>query len=455
VVQKTVSSYLKSALFLGLFIGPSLSLASQMAIHIEARPRIETTDSRASRSCRGTHAVQFTSLSSGARINSQGEYEAIADTKTVWTRPKEWLDIAKKIFRDWVDVHKYTTSDKIPNLAKLDSELSPLRTSYIFFETSAEDRAGLRMFDGSTKVFKSFEEWPRASETDHRLPIERLDPDLKLPERENPNSYVVELGLLDVTQNVSQGMRWVFSKAAFALDDHYNNGEFVNFGRTNVADKLKVKVYAQTREEQVATFERFGLKPVLDSNGAPTRLRTGLILLSANAGDFISKNYLHQHIPSLKNEPGQRAWSESNFREQAKLHHEDMRRLESLPLDITSPHELPEMRAAMIRLLSSARTFPAYSQAQGERLVLFLRTYFRVVNAMPPGLRAKNWNSIKRTILHAMSQSDPQAAYLVLWMHFGRPTSGWSNQIPMNQFEARFYQNMPILQNLPFGAVTD
>jgi hypothetical protein len=420
--------------------------AGKMAIHIESMPIPRQTGIK--RICLNAQTESFLSISFGAQITESGRFEAIQNRESTMGRTDRVNSVTAGIFKDWVEVHGYTTADKAQNLVRLDRELSPMRTTYISYETSAEDRVGIRIFDGSTRVLKSFEEWKRASQTDHRLPIERLDTDLILPERKNENSYLVELGLLDVTKNVSQGMRWAFSKVALYLDYHYNDGDYLNFGRTQISEKLGATVYAQTREEQVVLFGRFGLKPVLDAEGKPIRLKTGLILLSASAGEFVRLNYIHQHIPDLK---GQEPFPEAMIREQMKYHHQDMQDLESKKVRIGSLAELQDVRGALIRVLQSAKTDMPYSEKHSMRLVLFLRTYFQVINSVPESWRGPHWRKVRRSILHSLQQADPQAAYLVFWINLQASLGNMPSSINGADMEKDFYQNMPIPRDLPFG----
>lgn len=424
---------------------PANTGAGVLALQLQAEPVQQK--SMIGKACAKLHTVVFRSQLISFRVDTTGQFLPGVENWIGDAKAKQWIDIPNKILSDWQNVHQYTTPEKIEALRFFDQSLSPLRTSYSLFESGA-DRAGIRVFDGSTHIYKDGFVWGEASRTDSRLPIERIDKDLKLPERESGNARIVEIGLLDVTSNVSQGMRWAFGKVAQYLDNTHNRMSFMAFGKVKDAQDRKLKVYAQTRKEQVALFERFGLLPVLDAQGDMVILSSGLVLMAADGGTFIQKNFIHQILPQMKDQK-QEGWSLQGTLAQMKAQHDYMNGLDANKLQITSRQELVDMGAAMIRLLDSARTYSPGSQGHGERLTLFLSTYFRVINSLPVEMRSRHWEQMRMTLLHVLSQADPQAAYLTLWMHFN-PDKIQGSVTP--DFEARFFQQMP---NIPtyFGEI--
>lgn len=401
-------------------------------------------------SCRKAQTLQFSSAVYGAEISDSQGYQPILRTETMVGRTKEWATTAYKVFQKWVAVHRYTTADKISSLMALDQSLSPARTNYFLFESGA-DQVAIRMFDGSQQVSHHGKVWEEGSLTDRRVPLERQDPGLELPERKRPNHQIVELGLLESTKNVSQGMRWAFSQIARAIDAKFNLLEYTTFGRSIIPKIRGLKIYAQTRPEQVEMFARFGLLPVLNTDGTPKKLKSGLILLAADPEVFLQKNFSLDTNPRLKTEADQE-WVHVKLQEVHHLRIAHNLEVERKSVDLSTPQELVDIAQSMQRLLSSASRETPYSDAQQGKLALFFETYLRVNSYMPPHLQNKNWQTVRFSILHAMSQANPFAAYL-MYYHFmnGRARGSDLNE----QAEAKFFLKMPVLEHIPFGSIVD
>lgn len=352
-----------------------------------------------------------------------GRYSSYVERIPTAGRSPEVNAIVDNILYDWEKIHGYTHADNIKMLRARDRSLAPLRTSYLQYQNSEDvhapfsqiKRMGLRIYDGSDRIFRFGQEWEEASSAYNISPLEMSDPQFNYPGRTpDQDFYYWELGLLSVNPELMGGIQSAFNQVAIQLDYHYNGSDFKFFGQTSEIRERHMMIFAQTREAQIPTFRKYGLEPVLDDHGQPRKLGSGLFLIAAPASRFIELNFGYHYFASdKKNGPyyDSEAMKKLIVQRQKETLWLDQQRIEN----IRSLKDVSFYYADLLKLRDELILLPQNHPKREELAMIFIGSYLRLVNSIPPAFLAPGWPNPRKAILASMTAATFVDAYLHLY----------------------------------------
>ncbi len=358
--------------------------------------------------------------------DSQRQYNSYVERIPTAGRSPEVDNVVNNILYDWENVHGYTTAQNIAMLRDRDKKLATLRTTYLihqFAENSTTDffntkRMGLRVYDGSTRILRYGQEWQEASASRNVSPLELSDPNFDYPGRAQrlaagKDFYYIELGLLSVNPELMGGIQSAFNQVATQLDFHYNDAGFKFFGKTTEIQSHEMMVFGQTREHQLETFRKYGLEPVLDKNGQPIKLGSGLYLIAAPASRFIELNFGYHYFASPR--------SEGPYYDSEKMKAvTQQRQKETLWLDqqrlapMNSTADVRYWYRLVVNMRDELINLPPRHPEREHKAMLFVGTYLAFVNSVPAQFHPPNWQSPRKLILASMTALTFVDAYIHL-----------------------------------------
>ena len=371
---------------------PAAFAASGFARIIEAQP-IPWMGSRACFKAM-SNPLEFQIVESIHNFSGVRTEEPTQSRRITTERAPEIDPIVERVLKDWVDQRDFT-ADQAKLLAARDNQLDPRRTSYVHLET--DGRPGIvRVFDGSSEVLSGGKKWIEASEASSTTPIEIGAEGFVLPERKNPNrpAYLVELGLLDVDRQLKAGVETALSHVAERLDRDYNDGEYFIFGRTKLIEQRAMMIYAQTRPNRVAPFQKYGFEPVMttDAGGAsvPFEVSRNLVLLKMTAGDFLKVHLTGKAFAGLKRDPAE-PFDPAKVAEFRRVVAERVEHIEKRILPIRSFDDVQKVGRSIFELYLTARLLKGRSLERARAAQAFIDGYLMMVNSIPAHLRNPDW----------------------------------------------------------------
>lgn len=400
--------------------------------------------------CKALFAKTFTLTTKSYQAGAGGSFTPSYNQSITADRPEAFNQIADKILKSWSQIHAYTSAENITILQQRDRNLDPMRLAYFNFENEMGESIGIRIFDASDIVYRQSRPWKEVDPVTSQAPLEISKPGFQLPGRDSKKPFfALELGLLNADPGLARGTEFAFTQVAEFLDVHYNGSEFTFFGHTEKAEKLNMMVYAQTRSHQVAFFEKYGLKPIIqkleDGSEAPIEVTPGMILIGATTKDFLHRNFGKRIFANSKGSSGKPA--EINMQEMIKHNQEYLRKIDQKRMTFTNLADYYTIAQKLHYLLSVAKEDPLYSETQGQRLTIFFQLYLETINSLPESLRdQESWENLRTIILYSLTQSDPQAAYYYFYTNMIRNHS----QITFDaKAEKKFFQIFPLLPSIP------
>lgn len=415
-------------------------------MHPEPANRIEIDNK-----CKSLFTAPYVLKSYSYKSNSAGQLVPTISSVAKLGRPDEYDKVDEKILQSWAQVHSYTTPEKIKMLKDRSRDLDHLRTSYFYYQNEAGDSIGIRVFDASTEVYFQGEKWTDISASTSKAPLEISLPGFLLPGRADAKKFFAwELGLLNADPSLAKGTELAFTQVAMRLDTAYNDEGYTFFGSTQTVAQLKMKIFAQTRLAQVPFFEKYGLKPVMkrgaDGIERPIELTPGMILIAADAQDFITINFGLRLFANRKSES--QRYDEKSMMDHIKHNQEFLRQLDQNKLEISSLDELSQISLKLIDFLKNTKRFPAWSEYQSQNLNLFVTSYFRLINSIPEKWRSSSWKNMRHLLLRALTQSSPQLAYYYLYSGLSIGTSDQFSKTYDPAQEKNFFENLPLMDRL-------
>ncbi len=403
--------------------------------------------------CQAALSPKFDTVKISYAHSPSGEFSPSLSRTQESGRNSETTRMADSILADMLNVHGYTTPEKIKMLTERDRNLAPMRTSYFEFRSDQNEGVGLRIFDASDQVMAAGQAWPEASTTDSTSPIELSHPSYRLPGRDqNTPFFGIEIGLLAKDPNLSKGVETAFGYVADSIDFNYNASEFRFFGRTQKVIDKDMKVWAQTRKATVSLFERYGFAPVVEvtENGdsSPVELSPGMILLSMPANEFIDRYFSKRLFAHRKEGPDM--YDQQRFRQDFKDNQIALDQLDKSKMDIRSAQEVMDVQIPLFRALTSLRQRYLQKEDIQQDLTSVMFLYYKLINNIPESLRIPTWANLRITILNSLCQSSPLLGYYYLYTSLHANDGEDTDLVFSPEQEKSFFERFPV-DLLPMG----
>jgi len=313
------------------------------------------------------------------------------------------------------------SKEKTAELKQLDDSLDPRRSMYIQL-TNEETPAMLRIFDGSTLISKNSTPWKEGSLGDHRLPLERENPNLLLAERQREKfdssfkAHILELGLLNVDRELRQGIELLFSHVTHEIDRHYNQYQFRANKSIEVLEKLDLMIYAQTKKKKVPIFEKYGFKSVLQANShgeiKPYELNDDYVLMYFKASDFVKQYYSHKKFVNKRKQADDfDQKKEDNY---YKVYSEQLTRLNKIRIKLDTFEDMQREAFKIFQKYALARSQAGETLPRKDLLIDFFEEYYVFIQSIPKEKRHKNWSQIHMLLLECFERGNPFDALYIL-----------------------------------------
>lgn len=183
---------------------------------------------------------------SAPQIGRGGDYSALVRNGRLFTKTE---DLLKFIYSTYSS-RETLPPDMIAKFKRLDSELEPEHSVFLVSpdRESGKPRVAMRIYDASPRT--SF-----IQTTATRLPMEREFPSLILPDRAAGNEYLIELGRLGKSKDLTGDPRLLLKSIA----EYLKRSHFPHGPRGDGVDPV---IYVESSSIGLRLYKRFGFTKV-------------------------------------------------------------------------------------------------------------------------------------------------------------------------------------------------